>query len=76
MSRPRLARLGDRPPVGRVALVPPGGAGGVDDDGAVEAGIGDEPAHDALGRRRAADVAEAHEQHAVRRHRAVILRWR
>ena len=76
MSTPRVRASAIDRRSGGSPVVPPGRARRVDDDGAVEAGVGDEPAHDALGRRRAADVAEAHEQHAVRGHRAVSRRSR
>ena len=53
---------GRRAAVGRVAGVPGAGARAVDLELVLEAGLAHEAAHDALGRRRAADVAHAHEE--------------
>ena len=58
---PARQRLGGRPRVGRVADVLAAGAGAVDLERAVEPGGGDRCAHHRLGRRRAADVAQADE---------------
>jgi len=63
------AKLGPAPPggggralVGRAAHVVGGGARAVDLDLVLQPRVGDEAAHDALGGRRAADVAQADEE--------------
>lgn len=50
--------------IGRLARVPALGAGGIDMDLILEAGFVNEAAHDAFGRRGAADIAQADEQEA------------
>ena len=59
-------RCGRRALVRRAADVPAAGAGRVELDLLLETRLAHERAHHALGRRRAADVAEADEQHADR----------
>ena len=60
-----LGRVRDRAPVGRLADMPVAGAGRCDDDPVRHAGARRPLAKHALGGRRAADVAQADEQHRV-----------
>src|SRR3546814_13190077 len=65
------ARGGDRAAIGRMADVPVAGAGRIDLDAAVEPGLAQARTQRALGHRRAADVAQADHQQALRlRHRS------
>ena len=72
---PRAARRGRRAAVRRVADVPVAGARAVDLDLVLEAGLAHEAAHDALRRRRTADVAEADEEDAGQFNRSTIIAW-
>src|SRR3712207_6425846 len=59
-ASPSCGRRG--PGVGRIAQVPAAGAGAVELDLVIEAGLGHQAPHDRLGRRRATDVPHAHEE--------------
>ncbi len=66
-AMPRRAAAAGRALVGRGAGMPAACPGAVELDLAVQAGLGQQRGHDALGRRRAADVPQADEEHAHRR---------